>query len=204
MERSLVPVLKDQLSFWKRYVDDTITFIKTGSAEYLLSILNSFHPNIKFTYETEVNSKLAFLDVLLLREGQNIITTIYRKVINSDIYVNWNSFCPQSWKRCILKSMIQRAHLVCSTEDLLKTELNHIQKVFLEINEFPLWVMKQIFAEWDQKNKQQNIQDNDSSVINTESGNKRHLLALPYQGEQGPPLVKSLKQSITKLLPEIT
>ena len=147
MERSLVPVLKDQLSFWKRYVDDTITFIKTGSAEYLLSILNSFHPNIKFTYETEVNSKLAFLDVLLLREGQNIITTIYRKVINSDIYVNWNSFCPQSWTRCILKSMIQRAHLVCSTEDLLKTELNHIQKVFLEINEFPLWVMKQIFAE---------------------------------------------------------
>ena len=30
LERSLVPVLKDQLSFWKRYVDDTITLIKTG------------------------------------------------------------------------------------------------------------------------------------------------------------------------------
>ena len=30
LERSLVPVLKDQLSFWKQYVDDTITFIKTG------------------------------------------------------------------------------------------------------------------------------------------------------------------------------
>ena len=74
LERSLVPLLKDQLSFWKRYVDDTITFIKTGSAEYVLSILNSFHPNIEFTYKTEVNSKLAFLDVLLLREGQNIIT----------------------------------------------------------------------------------------------------------------------------------
>ena len=40
-ERSLVPVLKDQLSFWKRYVDDTITFIKTVSAEYVLSILLS-------------------------------------------------------------------------------------------------------------------------------------------------------------------
>ena len=69
LERSLVPVLKDQLSFWKRYVDDTITFIKTGSAENVLSILNSFHPKIEFTYETEVNSKLAFLDVVLLREG---------------------------------------------------------------------------------------------------------------------------------------
>ena len=37
----------------------------------------------------------------------------------------------------------------------------------------------------DQKNKQQNNEDNDSSVINTESGNKRHLLVLPYQCEQG-------------------
>ena len=78
---------KDELSFWKRYVDDTITFIKTGSAEYVLWDLNSLHPNIELTYETEVNSKLAFLDVLLLREGQNIITTVCRKVTNSDILI---------------------------------------------------------------------------------------------------------------------
>ena len=37
-----------------------------------------------------------------------------------------------------------------------------------------------------------------------ESGNKRHLLVLPYQGELGSRLVKSLKRSITKLLPETT
>ena len=126
LERYLVPVLKDQLSFWKRYVDDTITFLKTGSAENVLSILNSFHPKIEFTYETEVNSKLAFLDVLLLREDQNIITTVYRKLANSDIYLNWNSFCPQTWKGGTLRSLVQRAHLICSIEDLLKTELNHI------------------------------------------------------------------------------
>ena len=54
---------------------------------------------------------------------------------------------------------------------------------FLEKNDFPLWVIKQIFAEEDQKNKQQNIEDNDSKVINTESGNKRHRLVLTYQGK---------------------
>ena len=88
----------------------------------MLSILNSFHPNIEFTYETKINSKIAFLDVLLPREGQNIITTVYRKVTNSDIYLNWDSFCPHRWKRGTLKSLVQRAHLICSTEDLLKTE----------------------------------------------------------------------------------
>ena len=48
------------------------------------------------------------------------------------------------------------------------------------------------------------MQENDSSVINTESGNKHHLLQSPYQGEQGSRLVKSLKRSITKLLPKTT
>ena len=100
--------------------------------------------------------------------------------------------------------MVQRAHLICSTEDLLKTKLNHIKKVFLEINDFPRWVIKQIIAEEEQKYKHQSIEDNDNSVINRESGNKRHLLMLPYQGEQGSRLVKSLKRSITKLLPETT
>ena len=199
IERSLVPVLKDQLSFWKRYVDDTITSIKTGSAENVLSMSNSFHPNIEFTYEAEVNSKLGFLDVSLLREGQNI-----RKVANSEICLNWNSLCPQSCKGGTFRSLAQRAHLICSTEDLLKTELNHIQKVFFEINDFPLWVIKQIFAEEGQKYKHQNIEDKDSNVINIESGNIPHLLVLPYQGDQRSSLVKSSKRSITKLLPEET
>ena len=89
----------------------------------VLFILNSFHPNIKFIYDTEVNSiKLAFLDVLLLKESKNFIITLYRKLANSDIYLNWNSFCLQSWKRGTLKALVQRAHLICSAEDLLKTE----------------------------------------------------------------------------------
>ena len=67
LERSLVPKLNVYLNFWRRYVDDTITFIKIGSVEYLLSILNNFHPKIKFTYEMEVESKLTFLDILLHR-----------------------------------------------------------------------------------------------------------------------------------------
>ena len=40
LERSLVPVLKDQISFWKQYLDKIITFIKTGLVE---NILKYFH-----------------------------------------------------------------------------------------------------------------------------------------------------------------
>ena len=78
LERSLVLVLKDQSSFWKRNVDDAITFIKTGSAESVLSTLNNLDSKVKFTDEAEVNSKLLLLDILLIRQYQNIITTVYR------------------------------------------------------------------------------------------------------------------------------
>ena len=47
-------------------MDDTITFVKIGTVDHIFSMLNNFHPNIQFTYETEYNFKLAFLDVMLL------------------------------------------------------------------------------------------------------------------------------------------
>ena len=47
-------------------MDDTITFVKIGTVDHIFSMLNNFHPNIQFTYETEYNFKLAFLDLMLL------------------------------------------------------------------------------------------------------------------------------------------
>ena len=79
LERSLVLLVTAELSFWKRYVDDTITFVKIGTVDHILSMLNNFDPNIQFTYETEYNFKLAFLDVMLYRDGENAVTTVYRK-----------------------------------------------------------------------------------------------------------------------------
>ena len=59
-------------------------------------MLNNFHPNIQFTYETEYNFKLVFLDVMLHRHGENIVTTVYPTVTNADVYLNWNLFDPHS------------------------------------------------------------------------------------------------------------
>ena len=52
LERSLIPNLQ-KITFWRRYVDDTICFVKIGSIEHIRSVLNSFHKNIQFTYEVE-------------------------------------------------------------------------------------------------------------------------------------------------------
>ena len=50
LERSLIPNLSE-IKFWRRYVDNTICFAKIESSEYIISLLNSLHKNIQFTYE---------------------------------------------------------------------------------------------------------------------------------------------------------
>ena len=51
LESMLVPKLIDHVKKWRRFEDDTFVYVKCGSIEYVLSVLNSFHDNIKFTYE---------------------------------------------------------------------------------------------------------------------------------------------------------
>ena len=75
LERLLIPKLNIYINFWRRYVDYTITFAKTGSVEYLLSVLSNFYPKINFTYEMEVEAELVFLDNILHRDGHDITTT---------------------------------------------------------------------------------------------------------------------------------
>ncbi|UYV80991.1 hypothetical protein LAZ67_19002420 [Cordylochernes scorpioides] len=52
---------------WRRYIDDTFCLVSEVSASHILSDLNSFHPDIAFTHETENHSVLPFLDTLVIR-----------------------------------------------------------------------------------------------------------------------------------------
>ena len=65
---------------WKKFVDDTVGYVKNVSIDKIWK-LNSFHPNIQFTYKIEEENKLPSLDILLIRlgnflENQNTTTFI--------------------------------------------------------------------------------------------------------------------------------
>ena len=55
-----------QVLFYRGYVDDTFClFHNEQDAMLFLNYLNSRHPNIKFTFEKQLNGKLSFSDVLV-------------------------------------------------------------------------------------------------------------------------------------------
>ena len=59
LETRIILTVMDNISHWRRYVDDTFVFIKKGYVEqHVLACLNSFYKNIHFTYELENQDNL--------------------------------------------------------------------------------------------------------------------------------------------------
>ena len=84
------------------------------------------------------------MDILISRKRSNITSTVYRKSTRNDIYLKWNAFAPFTWKRGTLKTLVERAFVICSTDQLLERELKYLEKVFHEKNNYPKYVVKQI------------------------------------------------------------
>ena len=201
LERTLMPQLQKFMKPWKRHVDDTITYIKIDSITRVLDILNGFHKNIKFTYELESNGKISFLNVLLMRIGKNLETTVFRKKNNNDMYLHWKLFALVTWKIDTLKTLIKRAYIICLNDKLLQEELYHIEKCFSEINGYPKWILKEIFDSFiisDDKNHNGSDNSLDTNIV----VKTVHTLKLPFKCEEGTNLIKSIKTTSRKALSE--
>ena len=84
------------ITFWRRYVDNAISYVKIGSIKHVLCLLYSFDQNIQFTFESASKGTSTFLYVFLCRNGRELATKVYRNKTNSGIYLNWDAFAPVS------------------------------------------------------------------------------------------------------------
>lgn len=74
------------------------------------------------------------MDVKVIRDGQNIETTVYCKPTSSGIYLHWVSYTPKSWRLATLKTLLCRAYKICSIRTHEEKEPKHLIKVFTGIN----------------------------------------------------------------------
>ena len=121
---------------------------------------------------------------------------MYRKKTNTDLCINWKSFSPNNWKWGTLKTLVSRAYDICSNEKYLKEELNYIETVFKHQNSYPSWVIDKVIKQVQQAQKVPTNIANEN-----ENGNKKiHRSLLPYQGNEGYNIIKSMNKSVNKLL----
>ena len=80
---------------WWRYIDD-IFFIWTKSEKELdefMTHMNSYHPNIRFTYEKS-QDKINFLDMTVYKTNGRLLTDLYCKPTDGHQYLHSKSCHP--------------------------------------------------------------------------------------------------------------
>ena len=123
---------RDNVSFWKRQVDD-IFFVWKGSKEELELFvwrLNGVEYRVQFTLELEKEGLLPFLDVGLMKTGGKLVIRIYRKPTHTQQYINWNSNHPKNMLLGVLKGLIYKSF------EYLLDELDLLRDVFIR-NGYP-------------------------------------------------------------------
>ncbi len=118
---------------WWRYMDDVFCLWLQcrESIPLLLHHLNGIEPQIQFTVELEQNSKLPFLDILIMHTPTKFALEIYCNKTHMDKYLHFSSHVPLSTKLGVIGTLALRALRVLSGHPAaLNKELHHLVQVF--------------------------------------------------------------------------
>ena len=100
------------------------------------------------------------------------------------------------------KNAVQQSHIACFTDYQFKKELDYLRYVFEKHNNYSKWIIKQVAKQV----KDQNVESNTNGALtkaNELSRNSKSVtLLLPYTGQKGEHLIRSLRKDMHRTLPE--
>ena len=93
MEQKLNKFSVNKPMVWLRYVDDIfcIFTIPRKKIDEFHERINCWHKNLRFTLELKEDNSVAFLDVLVTLENNQLCTSLYRKPTHTGLYLLWDS-----------------------------------------------------------------------------------------------------------------
>ena len=123
--------------FYRRYVDDTFLLFKNPSHIPLFKeYLNTQHPNINSTSESEVDNQLPFIGVKVMHQDLGFTTCVYRKPTDTGLGMNYLSFVSSTFKPNSILTLLHRCYSICSNWSLFNIEVQFLHK-FYTTNRFP-------------------------------------------------------------------
>ena len=186
--------------FYKRYVDDTFVLFKhKNHVPLFLNYINSQHRNIKFTYETENNNSISFLDVKVERSNDGFVTSVYRKPTFSGQGTSYFSFCSFLFKVNAIKTLIYRAFKISSNYFKMNEEFDFLLRYFRN-NGYPSFLIHSHIKNFLNKV----LGDNESSIDSTlQIPVQTKYFCFQYFGPQSEKLKIELQTLFTKFFPTL-
>ncbi|CAF2145990.1 unnamed protein product [Rotaria magnacalcarata] len=185
---------------WKRYVDDVFCIFHNSQkiSKFLISI-NKWHKNINFTLQNEEDDEIAFLDVLIIRDKTNnkYTTTLYKKPTNTNLYMLYESNQSRQYKIGLIRTLVIRILLICSTISHQETELNTLKTTLIH-NGYPMHLIKRGIRE---ANCIVNKMNNKKEVTQQPPTKKKIYFILPYYGNESLILTQKIKQICKNFIP---
>lgn len=134
-----------ELPFIKKYVDDLITAIPNGKEDTILNIFNAYNVDLQFTIEKEVEARLPFLDMMLIRNvvDGSISTEWYMKPTSSGRILNYYSDHHYNQKINTALGLIQR--VVRLTSDVNENTFAVVKKI-LSKNNYPVNIVNRLIS----------------------------------------------------------
>lgn len=179
--------------FLYKYVDDFILELHPEKISYLLNIFNSYHPRISFTYETEVDGAINYLDIKIIhkKEKNRLSFDWYKKEVSSNRLLNYISHHPICQKRNVATNFIYTV-LKISDNEFHHQNMVRIRDI-LRTNNYPeklvnMLIQKQhsiIMAQQNQRNTRKRDMDKNSDKIG------KRFVAVKY--------IRSLSENIVKI-----
>lgn len=143
-----------------KYVDDLFCIINKDGIDNMLKIFNDFNTNIKFTIEEEHNSRLPYLDTVLIRRENKLLLNWYQKPMASGRIINYYS---KHNRRIIIntaRNLIEKVFNI-SDREFHKENKEKIITI-LKDNSFPLKLIYKLINQF--KNKIRNNNNNDDTM----------------------------------------
>ena len=161
---------------WFRYIDDILClWPSTEDPHSFLRQLNSLVPSITFKIEEENESKLPFLDTLIINNGNGFKFKVYRKPTSVDSYIHFYSNHHKKVQESTFSGMYLRALRICDPE-FLDEECDYIHKL----------IDKLCYPKGFADNCLQKAEKTFYNVDNKELYDKKNTLVLPFHKELTP------------------
>ena len=134
-EEAVLDRFKDNLAFYKRYIDDIFAIWLPDSdpirnADTWLEFkefVDSFH-GLRWDFTEPKQSNVIFMDMLLSIEGGKIVSTIYEKPLALNLYIPPSSSHPPGVTTGLVMGQVLRYFQLCSDGK----EINDILNVFMD------------------------------------------------------------------------
>ena len=179
--------------FYLRYVDDIFAIFHENTPYHpFFEYLNHLHKNLAFTVEESLGSTLSFLDIEIKISNENVDTWVFRKKTHTGVMLNFSAMVPEFWKVGLIRCLLNRAKLICSSSELFNREVNKLQRMFMA-NGYPRAYFEKAYEKFIRSNETENPSSQSDEVVD-----RKYILGIPYVGSPS----RDYKKKITGLLKE--